>query len=208
MTDSENHRVASFNRDGHFICQFGMSGSAPGKLNSPTGVAVNRLGEVFVCDSGNHRISVFTEDGQFLRSLGGIGAGEAELHCLQACAISPRDDTLLVVDAASEEAGTGRLQVLDADSGAVIRRIGEGILFTPCAVSVSAGGDIVVAERDPASLQIFSRKGALLQEVLGMHGKSCCGWTPRGVVVAEDGRILVSQIPNGCVRVFTPVTMR
>ena len=41
------------------VLSFGKQGSAPGKFNSPWGIAVNDKDEIAVADSDNHRIQVF-----------------------------------------------------------------------------------------------------------------------------------------------------
>jgi DNA-binding beta-propeller fold protein YncE len=43
-------------------------------LNSPTGVAVDPGGHVFIADTSNHRILKFTNDGKFIRKWAGSDA--------------------------------------------------------------------------------------------------------------------------------------
>ena len=50
------------------------------QFNSPSDVATDSTGKVYVADSCSHRIQVFTADGKFLRMFGSYGAGGGELN--------------------------------------------------------------------------------------------------------------------------------
>jgi sugar lactone lactonase YvrE len=56
-----NHRVVKYDKDGRFLAQAGSekSGSAPGQLNLPHGIAVDLQGNVYVADRSNTRLQVF-----------------------------------------------------------------------------------------------------------------------------------------------------
>ena len=73
-----NHRVAVFDRDGHFlrqwILQSGESGSEPsgesdGFVHVPRCVTLGNDGHVYVCDPRGDRVQVFDKAGKFLRSI-------------------------------------------------------------------------------------------------------------------------------------------
>ena len=59
VTDTGNHRVQKFDRDGNFETQWGGFGSARGQFNFPYGIAVDRRGSIFVLDSSNFRVQQF-----------------------------------------------------------------------------------------------------------------------------------------------------
>jgi DNA-binding beta-propeller fold protein YncE len=59
VTDTGNHRVEKFDRDGNFITQWGGFGNGEGQFNFPYGVVVDARGSVFVVDSGNTRVQQF-----------------------------------------------------------------------------------------------------------------------------------------------------
>lgn len=52
-------------------CEKGVSGSGPGQLTFPRGVAVDSTGAVYVYESGNSRVTKYDEDGNFLLMFGG-----------------------------------------------------------------------------------------------------------------------------------------
>jgi DNA-binding beta-propeller fold protein YncE len=59
VTDTGNHRVEKFDREGNFITQWGGFGNGAGQFNFPYGIAVDAKGSVFVIDSGNTRVQQF-----------------------------------------------------------------------------------------------------------------------------------------------------
>ena len=57
--DSSNHRVQMFDVNGEFAMKFGSYGAQEGEFDCLTGIAVNGLGEIVICDRYNNRIQVF-----------------------------------------------------------------------------------------------------------------------------------------------------
>src|SRR6185436_6823400 len=56
VADQGNHRIQKFDGNGTFICSWGNRGVTEGQLNFPSGVAVDKTGNVYVVDSGNNRV--------------------------------------------------------------------------------------------------------------------------------------------------------
>lgn len=63
-----NHRVQKFDANGVFIAKWGSQGAGDGQfgINSPTGIAFDSSGNVFVVDGGNARVQKFNPSGTFL----------------------------------------------------------------------------------------------------------------------------------------------
>ena len=76
VTDTGNHRVASFDpllADKKIV---GKKGSGPLEFSNPIGIAVSPGGEIYVADTGNRRIQVLGPDGALRRVLPFAGWGE------------------------------------------------------------------------------------------------------------------------------------
>jgi tripartite motif-containing protein 2/3/tripartite motif-containing protein 71 len=73
---SSDHSIQKFTPDGS---AFGTSGSDPGQLKNPEGIAiVNNL--LYVAERENNRISIFTIDGKFIRCFGSRGSNEDQFN--------------------------------------------------------------------------------------------------------------------------------
>ena len=59
VTDTGNHRIEKFDKEGNFITQWGGFGNGKGQFNFPYGIAVDVKGSVFAVDSGNTRVEQF-----------------------------------------------------------------------------------------------------------------------------------------------------
>ena len=70
ISDSRNHRIQKFSKDGDFIHSFGSYGCGDGEFNLPWGLFVTTNSEVFVADWANDRIQRFTSNGDFLAKYG------------------------------------------------------------------------------------------------------------------------------------------
>ena len=66
VSDSGNHRIEKFDREGNFITQWGGFGNGDGQFNFPYGISVGPRGSIFVVDSANSRIQQFmpAEEGE------------------------------------------------------------------------------------------------------------------------------------------------
>ena len=67
VTETGNHCVAIFSKEGRLLFRFGGKGSDQGQFLGPKGIAVRLSKELVVVDSGNHRIQIFSLDSLQLR---------------------------------------------------------------------------------------------------------------------------------------------
>ncbi len=78
VADAKQSRIAVFDTKSlEFICYFGTPGQAGkpenGTFASPTNVAVDRQGNIYVADTLNFRVQVLNPAGKFLRTFGAQG---------------------------------------------------------------------------------------------------------------------------------------
>lgn len=67
-------RISVYDSTGKLLRQWGKTGSATGEFDCPGGLAINRLGRVYVADQTNRRIQVFDGGGKFLSMWGEHGS--------------------------------------------------------------------------------------------------------------------------------------
>ena len=56
MSDSSEHCIKVFDRNGNFQYMFGKKGGGDGEFDAPSCIAVNKSGHLMVCDEFNHRV--------------------------------------------------------------------------------------------------------------------------------------------------------
>ena len=98
VADWDNDRIQYFTPTGSFKGTWGTHGSANGRFNCPTGVAVAPNGRVYVADSGNDRIQFFTAAGSFLGKWGKWGSNNGDFHSPRYVALSPSANRVYVTD--------------------------------------------------------------------------------------------------------------
>src|SRR5438132_524077 len=67
VADSVNDRVQEFLPKGPFLRLFGSTGSLDGQLSSPSGLGIDRAGDIYVSD-GAQRVQEFSPSRVFIRS--------------------------------------------------------------------------------------------------------------------------------------------
>jgi len=70
-------------------------------LFTPTNLALDSKGRLYVSDSGAFHVQLYDKDGTFLRSVGGIGDSTGQFARVKGVAVD-RDDRLYAVDALSQ----------------------------------------------------------------------------------------------------------
>jgi streptogramin lyase len=64
-----NSRIAKYDKQGNWVGSWGEPGAAPGQLNTPHSIAVDRQDRIYVADRGNVRIQVFDTSGKLLNTI-------------------------------------------------------------------------------------------------------------------------------------------
>src|SRR4051794_37946821 len=59
---------------------WGSQGSGNAQFTSPSGIAVDSTGNVYVADTGNHRVQKFDSNGNFLTAWGSYGEGKGQFN--------------------------------------------------------------------------------------------------------------------------------
>lgn len=73
-------QVAAVTPDGQLDSMFGVSGTKPGELAFPIGVAETPSGEILVLDRMRHAVLIYSQDHKFLGESGRIGEGLGDFY--------------------------------------------------------------------------------------------------------------------------------
>jgi DNA-binding beta-propeller fold protein YncE len=79
VADYHQDRIQKFSETGKFLLQWDTAGAGDEQFNSPTGLAADTAGRVYVADFYNKSIKIFDAQGKFLQIIGhpgqwGLGA--------------------------------------------------------------------------------------------------------------------------------------
>ncbi|AKD04962.1 IPT/TIG domain-containing protein [Pontibacter korlensis] len=74
-TDNQGHfflskggnKVCKYTTDGELVMCFGSSGKEPGQFNSPRGIDLDAMGNIYVADADNYRVQKFDSQGNILQ---------------------------------------------------------------------------------------------------------------------------------------------
>ena len=137
-----------FDRSLNFVSSFSTreSGNPDERFGYPSGVALSRLGELFICDTENSRIVKVDRFSTVERTFG-EGGGAGHLSSPSSVAAGPKDE-VYVIDGA-------RVAAFDA-FGNYLRDLMPGLLVHPAALY--ADND-VVAVLDSAAIFFFDAEG-------------------------------------------------
>ena len=95
VSDSNEHCIKVFNREGHFQYKFGKKGEGDGEFNRPRFLSVTQSKHLLVCDQYNHRIQVFEADGKFLGKFGTNGTKIGEFDGPYSVAVLSNDQIVV-----------------------------------------------------------------------------------------------------------------
>lgn len=153
--DRRNHTVMIFRgTDGELIREFGGEGAGEGQLNTPRGLTVDGVGNIYVGDCDNHCVKVFSPKGEVLLVIGRQGSGDGELNFPCGVAVDDTRQRVYVADCDND-----RLVVFGKD-GSFVGTMGksglrEGQFRHPVGVCVDSRGRILVADSDNNRIQVL-----------------------------------------------------
>jgi RHS repeat-associated protein len=228
VADSGNERVDEYSSAGTFIrawgwgvsngeakletcttsCEAGQSGSGEGQFTTPTGIAIDTAGNVYVTDSGNDRIEKFSAEGAYLAQYGSAGSGIEQFK--DPTGITYDDGDLYVIDSEND-----RVEQL-TEAGEYVAQwgsqgTGNGQFTKPSYIAANpVTAALYVSDEGNERVQQFTINGAYVA-TFGASGSGAgqlgSGGTPvtDGVAVSATGAIYVADTTNDRVEEWQPV---
>ncbi|MGH7163985.1 MAG: hypothetical protein ACREIS_00495 [Nitrospiraceae bacterium] len=185
---------------------FGKAGVDDGEFNSPTGIALDADGNLYLADTDNHSIQKFDKEGTCLGRWGGDpSAQEGLFYYPRGLACGP-DGVVYVADS-----GNNRVQKFDADGncmhawgkfGFAWRGADMGKFDVPWGAATDQQGNIYVSDTSNARIQKFTAEAAPLMK-WGRDGSyDGAFFFPRGIAVDFVGNVFVADEGNHRVQKF------
>ncbi len=157
VADYNNNRIVRFDRTLANVASLStnQSNDDSKRFGYPSGVAISRLGDLFICDDENIRVMKVNTFSTVERTFGGYGDGAGTLTMPRQVSIGPNDDVYV--------SDKGRVAVYD-NFGNYLGSIGEGTLENPTGIGI---GDGILGVCDSDKLYFFKLDGTMIAKFSG-----------------------------------------
>ncbi|MBD0306003.1 MAG: hypothetical protein ICV76_05560 [Nitrospiraceae bacterium] len=188
------------------VQKIGRPGVDDGEFNSPTGIALDKDGNVYVADTDNHSIQKFDKDGKFLVRWGGEPSSqEGQFYYPRGLATGP-DGEVYVADS-----GNNRVQKFDSEGncmhawgkfGFAWRGADIGTFDVPWGIATDHQGNVYLSDTSNSRIQKFQPDGTPLMK-WGRDGSyDGAFFFPRGVAIDFVGNVYVADESNHRIQKF------
>ena len=173
----------------------------PWYFNSPSDIAIDNNGNVYVVDTGNHRIQKFTSDGNFVLKWGSNGTGDGQFSSPYGIAVDSSNYVYVA------DSGNHRIQKFTSDGNFVLKwgsnGTGDGQFSSPYGIAVDSSNYIYVVDNWNHRIQKFTSDGTFVLK-LGSNGTNNGQFNyPEGIAVDSSNYVYVVENWNHRIQKFT-----
>lgn len=173
VVNNDSGKVGVISPDFKLIKRFSDSGSDPGNLDRPNGVATSINNRIYIADTDNHRISVFNDQGVFLFSFGDSMGEKANLNYPTHIALDAKEN-VYVLESRDKE----RMSIFDR-FGTLLKQITAQDLSASfgaapdlSAMTVDLNGNIYFADYDSRKIAKLNWQDNSVSNAFGSLGQS------------------------------------
>ena len=217
----ESNRIRKLTTEGSLsTLAGGNEGFADGvqsSFNSPSGLAVDDVGNVYVADTGNNRIRKIAPDGVVTTVAGSGNAGYLDGPAAQAQFDGPIGITIdhtgniFVADTYNDRirkiSSAGQVTtVAGGQQGYVDGDAANARFDTPCGVIVAGDGSLIIADTGNDKLRKVSNNGQVTTFNFAFEDDASRNWlrSPIGLAITHDGFLYVTEYDRGTVVQISP----
>ncbi|XP_065886759.1 E3 ubiquitin-protein ligase TRIM71-like [Dysidea avara] len=191
IADSDLHCIRKFKLNGNFISQFGSKGTANSQFQNPRGLVLSQSELLFVCDNGNNRIKVFQNE-QFSYCFGQRGTEPGTFNGPVDLALNNSEDQLFITNG-----GNNRVQAFTL-KGQFLKVIGDFTdvpfkLQSPIGIHYTPDGHLLVSSQNTHCVLVFEEDGKFISAIEGTYQGKKRFSNPCGVVMMDDGQIVIAD---------------
>lgn len=201
----ERNQIRKITPDGVSTLAGGSEGFADGtgtqaSFNTPSGLAIDSDGNLYVADTGNNRIRKVTPQGVVSTIAGDGTAGYVDAAAAQARFNGPigvavdKQGNVYVADTYND-----RVRRISAD-GQVTTLASGAVFDTPCGVAVAKDGSVFVADTGNSQLRKITTDGDVTTLTINDTDLS----RPVGLAITHDNFLYVTELGGSRVIQVTP----
>lgn len=162
-------------------------------FTSPTGIAVDSDGYVYVVDSGSAQVKKFDPSGKLVLSFGDLQGGN---HLVHPNGILVGDHFVYVVDT-----GNARIDMFNKNNGVFVYSWGSygsspGMFHIPVGLTMDSQGDFLVVDIDKDAIQVFNSNFTFTDELQPPLTIDSSFTGARGIAIDSSGNIYLSSTDN------------
>jgi len=191
-----------------------VDGTTDAKFNTPSGIAIDDAGNVYVADTGNNAIRKITPQGVVTTLAGDGAAGYRDGMASQAQFNGPigiavdHDGNVYVADTYNDRIrminGAGQVTTLaGGDTPGYQDGSGSNALFdTPCTLAIDGNKKLYIADTRNNAIRMMTPDGQVTTLVQAAHDAN---WRrPIGLVATVDGYVYVGETGHGRIMQIAP----
>jgi DNA-binding beta-propeller fold protein YncE len=195
ISDTGNHRILTYTKNGEFVKSHGEKGKGASNLSYPTGLFMDKEGNLWVADSGNNRILKMS------KALETLSIHGSKNITIKPMGIDVGDNLIYVAESSSDH-----INIYDISTSKYIGSIGaQGTFATglknPEDCCLSSRGDLVVCDTGNNRIQVYNLAGDHLVS-FGNQGTVMLN-NPKSVHCANSGDIIISDTGNKRIVIMT-----
>ncbi len=193
-------RIQVFDLEGNYLRGWQTPAHDVGR---PTGLSVDRDGNILVADTHYHRLLIYSPTGELLRQIGGIhGLGPGEFGFLTDAVQDSKGNYYI-----SEYGELDRIHKYSRD-GRLIQEWGghgraPGEFLRPQSLAIDEQDHLWVADSCNHRIQVFDADGKLLRTWGEAGSEAGQLYYPYGIVLDGEGHLYVVEYGNHRVQKFT-----
>ncbi|RJQ19725.1 MAG: 6-bladed beta-propeller [Nitrospiraceae bacterium] len=154
VSDTQNHAIRVFDRDGKLLLKFGSRGFEDGEFNFPSYLALDAKGRLFVVDTLNFRVQIFDREGKFINKFGKLGDASGTFTRPYGVGVDS-EGHVYVVDSAFNN-----FQIFEENGGVFLLNIGNagrkpGEFYLPQGMYIDKQDRIYIADTLNHRVQVF-----------------------------------------------------
>ena len=181
----------------NFISQWGGSGTGNGQFLTPTGIAVDSAGNVYVAEGNGNRVQKFDGNGGFVLKFGVPGSAPGGFVTPTGIAV----DSAGNIYVSDSQDPVNQVSKFDS-SGVFLNFVGSGLLG-PSGVAVDSANNVYILDGNNHRIRKYDSAGAHIIDWGSIGSGNGQMSFPQGIAIDASDNVYVADTGNSRIEEFT-----